>query len=627
MNVTGELSGEQTDWLGMHAAHWRLRQVSGALLPAPDLTSDAALADVGFLGVHWDSAASPVHLGNQSLDLLSTRVWAGDTLLNLAGHADWTGSTWKLELSRAEALSRQFHWTADAPVRFAGDPRGVTFDRLEARDSLATMSIRGRWAAPGGSYDWEGRVRALDLAHLGLPPEWRLAGAADGVLHVTGPSGDPRWQLTAATHAPTFGGHRGDSLALDISGSKSRVDIGHALFRIGGGSLEAKGHVTDIATPWPDSLTGTAVLRWLESSATWDGELGLDAMPIERVTGLFPSTAGWSGRLSGKMAIAGNPDRPRLDTQLSVADLTWRDFNVSRLDVDARYADERLTLVKVQTVRDELGSSAEGEVPVRISFRRPSQMLDVPMDVHVRLANGDLRILPRLLPQIGTAGGRVQAELDVRGTGKRPEIEGHARIQDGSLRLAGRSELLEHVFRRGADEAVDHHPRFADRAGGRSRPPEREGHGEPRGRPAHDVSLQPVDARFHRIGPGPLRGAVRRRLPRDERPPRPRSAAAVRDGDGEDPARRDPHRFREPDRGAAARRGERAALLAVQDRRHRREQPQVAAARRRHRVQRESHGRADAHRAPLVRRHERDPWHLLLPQQPLQRGAGRPFVR
>src|SRR5207244_628307 len=147
---------------------------------APDLTAAARLEDVMFLGVHFDSVASPIHLGDRNLDLVATTAAAGDTLFTLAGRADWDAAAWRLELERAAARSHQFHWTADPPLRLAGDAKGVTLQRLEARDSTATLSVTGRWAGPGGAYDWQAHGERLDLARLGLPEDWGLGGAASG---------------------------------------------------------------------------------------------------------------------------------------------------------------------------------------------------------------------------------------------------------------------------------------------------------------------------------------------------------------------------------------------------------------------------------------------------------------
>ena len=445
MSVTGNLMGRGTDWLGLHTARWKLSDVNGLLLPAPDLVARAGIEDVMFLGLHFDSAASPIHLGDRNLDLQSMTAQAGDTLLAFAGRADWNAAAWQLEMSRAQLTSQQFHWTADPPVQFVGDPQGVTFRRLVAHDGDASMQISGRWGGPGGRYDWRAEALRLDLARLGLPVEWGLKGTSDATLRVEGVYGDPRWTFEGRASQPAFGGHHGDSLDLALTGAMSRVGIDRMKFMIGGGELAAHGRVERMTRAWPDSLTGTAVQRWLLTSAAWSGGIDANGFPIERVTGLFPASNGWAGRLEGHVAVGGNPARPELDVKAVVKPLTWHDFNMEKIEAEGKYADERLAVTRLKATRLQLESTAEGTIPIRIAFDRPWVLLDKPMDATLHVRQGDLRLLPRLVPQLAAASGSLEADATIHGTPLKPDLDGRGRISGGSLRLAGRDELLDHM--------------------------------------------------------------------------------------------------------------------------------------------------------------------------------------
>lgn len=444
-SVTGDLAGRATDWFGMHTARWTLGGMSGALLPKPDLRAQATLADVMFLGLHFDSTASPIHLGDRSLDLVGVNAWAGDTLLAIGGRADWDAKGWRMDLERAAASSHQFRWVAEPPVQLAGDPRGVTFERLDARDSLGTIDVRGRWAAPGGSYDWTANGHGIDLARLGLPPEWGLKGSADGTLRVTGRSGDPHWSFDGAASHPAFGGHRGDSLSIALSGSAGRLEVQRGAFRISGGGLEATGAFEDLAKPWPDSLTGPAVGRWLLTAARWSGTAAARGFPIERVTGLMPAAHGWSGALDGTAKFAGSPTHPEADVSGTVSSLTWRDFTLARLDLAGHYRDDVLTLEEARGSRGALNAVARGTIPVRLAVGKPPEPLDRPMAVTIQVEQGDLKFVPRLVPAIATAAGTLEANATISGTARKPVLEGQGRVTGGSMRLSGRVEQLTGV--------------------------------------------------------------------------------------------------------------------------------------------------------------------------------------
>jgi hypothetical protein len=445
LDVTGELAGGATDWLGVHAEHWRLGRVAGRLLPTPDLKADARLASVLFLGVHFDSVASPVHLGDRTLDLIGLRALAGDTVVTVAGRSDWNGASWQVLLDRAEARSHQFDWVADPPLHLGGDAAGVTFNQFQAHDGDAQLLLRGRWAVPGGSYDWTARATRLDLSRLGLPPELKLGGTADAVLEVRGPSGDPAWTCTALASRPASFGHRGDSLELAIGGSRGRLEVRQGRFALGSGELEASGRFERTAAPWPDSLTGTAVWRWLAGAASWDGSLVVRKFPIERVTDLYPAAAGWAGVLDGKLGVGGSPARPELDLAASVQPLTWHAFALERLQAEGRYAAGRLDIRQLQATRGTLHSRAHGTLPMELAMDRPVKLLDQPMEGTMEVRDGDLALLPLLVPQIAGASGRIEFDARLAGTPVHPDLQGRGHVEGASLRLAGRDEVLEDV--------------------------------------------------------------------------------------------------------------------------------------------------------------------------------------
>ena len=443
--VTGNLAGTKMDWIGIQAAGWSLADVSGALLPKPNFTSRAALGNAFFLGVHFDSAASAVHVGDQTLALEALRARSGDTLTSVAGRVDWDARGWSTTLDRAEATSDQFHWVADPPLLLTGDPHGVQFRRFEAHDSTATLSCTGHWAAPGGAYAWDGTATHLDLGHLGLPLEWGLAGNANVKLHVDGPSGDPHWTLEAQATGPGYLRHRLDGGELSLSGRRNELQVEKLSAHLSGGTLEGRGRFSRTARAWPDTLTGDAISRWLASSGSWEGELAANDMPIDRVDRFVPEAAGWAGRVSGTLAVAGAPARPEYRLHATATPLVWDSLRVDHAEVTASYKDERLDVAEVLLTRANVTSRITGQMPLRLSADRPPAVPDGPMQWHVDLDHGDLALLPLFVPQVAQARGALELHADVRGTAKKPLLQGQGRVRGGALVPAGREEILEDV--------------------------------------------------------------------------------------------------------------------------------------------------------------------------------------
>jgi hypothetical protein len=443
--VTGALEGRSTRWFGMNASRWRLDDVNGRLLPKPEIEARARLRDAFYLGIRFDSASTAVRLGDQELDLAGLTAWAADTVITMSAAMEFSRTGWRMIAQPAAAKSRSFEWVAAEPVRLSGDSRGVTFERLVARDGEAQLEISGRWAVPGGSYDWQARARSLRLDRLGMPSSLRLSGIADADLTVSGPSGNPRWELVAGVHAPAAQGRGADSLRLVVAGSPSRLLVRELALQVDGGWLEGTGEVVGTARPWPERLTPEHVVRWLATGNRWKGQARARELALERVMPLLGRAASWSGTLEGTLELGGRPAQPEFTASVAVKPLAWRGLRLDEVHARAQYAKDRLRVEPLRATREGIVSEVTGEMEIRLALGEEVKLLDAPMRWQVNLPQGDLALLPLLVPQIGSASGRLVAQGEIRGTPRRPELSGKARIEDGRLRLAGREEVLEGV--------------------------------------------------------------------------------------------------------------------------------------------------------------------------------------
>ena len=444
LRVAGALAGSPAEWLGVKAASWRLGDVSGALLPKPDLElRDVGLRDVFFLGVHFDSVRAVVHVGDGEARFEQVRAAGGDTVVTVAGSSRWGKPGWGTTLERAEARSEQFDWVAEGPLELTGDAEGVTFRRFAASDSAARLEFAGRWAAPGGSYDWTGRATGLDLHRLGLPLDWDLAGTADAVLTVKGRSGDPRWALEGRALRPGARGHRGDSLRIVLAGAPSQLTVQDFVYRLGAGSLQASVAFDGTRRAWPDTLTGDGVSRWLATASTWSGRVSAEAIPLDRLDRMLPAVRGLSGRLAGVLDVSGRPAAPVLGLRAEAAPLAWDSLAADRVVLRADYRDERLEVPELRLTRANSVSTASGSMPLRLALGSLPAVPEGPMSWRVDLEQGDLAVLPQLVPQLAGARGRLDLHATVGGTPQHPDLKGAAAVRDGQMLIAGRSELIE----------------------------------------------------------------------------------------------------------------------------------------------------------------------------------------
>jgi hypothetical protein len=444
--VTGELAGAATDWNAAHFATWDLRGVSGRLLPTPDLVASVHARNGFFVGIHLDSASAPIHLGDQQIRFAPLHGCAGDTLFALDGGAVWSRDQWRLTATRAEATSEQFHWVAEPPLVLTGDPSGVVSERVVANDAGAHLEARGRWAAPGGYYDFALEGRNLDVGRVGLPLDWGVGGRTDARLAVGGRPGDPKWTFDARTSQPAFGGHQGDSLSLSLAGGAHTLRVNDLVFSLDGGSLRAAGSVERAPAAFPDSLTATAVLRWLQDAGQWRGEVTARHLPIDRLGSVASQAEGWGGRVDATLGIAGSPPDPELDLHATASDLGWRDYRAQRFEIDARYADGLVTVPATRITMLDVVSTLSGKMPLRLALGRTPTVPDEAMAWKAEVPRGDLKLLPAFVPLFQTAHGRFDLDATVAGTTRHPRLAGVAHVREGTIRPAGREEILENVY-------------------------------------------------------------------------------------------------------------------------------------------------------------------------------------
>ena len=446
LQVTGVLEGVASDWFGMHTAHWRLEGLHGRLLPTPDLAMSVRLRDLQFLGVHFDSTKAELRLGDQVVALESVVAQAGDTVVSVAGRSSWDKRGWRMTLDRASADSRQLHWTAEAPLELAGDAQGVDFLRFIAHDGAARLELAGRWAAPGGRYDWTGRGARIDLARIGLPLEWGVSGLSDAVLRVDGPAGDPHWRLEAAAGQPGMNDHRADTLDIALEGRKSELQVRRLRAGLAGGRLEGQMQFERLAAPWPDTLTAQGLRAWLLGSAGWEGEFESDSLPLDHLDRFAPEAHGWGGRVSGHLAVSGSPRRPELSLTAEARPLRRDSVAVDVVSARASYRDGRVEVPELRVQRGEALSTVSGSMPVVLDLAAAPRIPDERMSWRVEISKGDLSMLPLIAPQIAQARGRVEVSARVEGTPRAPTLDGTVEVRGGVMLPAGREEVLEDVY-------------------------------------------------------------------------------------------------------------------------------------------------------------------------------------
>jgi autotransporter translocation and assembly factor TamB len=278
---------------------------------------------------------------------------------------------------------------------------------------------------------------------VGLPPEWGLGGRADVRLTVQGRSGDPRWRFEGRAGRPAFGGHAADSLSLVLSGGPHRLQLEDGRYELAGGTLRAAGAVERTAADFPDSLSATALVRWLRDAAGWRAEITSEALPVAPFIATGTGGSGWNGLASGRLTLSGSPAHPVADVDAEVDGFGWRDIKAERVELAGHYADGWFVAPKITARRQNVQSTASIRLPLELALGAPPRVPELPIQGQVDIPAGDLQVLPLIVPQLQSAHGRFQLRAQLGGTPRAIQLSGTGQIRDGVVRPINRSEVFQ----------------------------------------------------------------------------------------------------------------------------------------------------------------------------------------
>ncbi len=147
---------------------------------------------------------------------------------------------------------------------------------------------------------------------------------------------------------------------------------------------------------------------------------------------------GLGGTLSGTMSFSGPADSPRLDGRL-VMNVESNQEEVGDLRVNIGYDSLRVDVDATLTHTDDTELTAKGYLPadLRLNAAAPAEINTRPVDFTVQTEHLPINwIDPFLDPQlVRDPTGRLQADIQIGGTIRTPEIGGTAKLRDGGVRI------------------------------------------------------------------------------------------------------------------------------------------------------------------------------------------------
>jgi len=334
-------------------------------------------------------------------------------------------------------------------------PPGTTFATLKAEGA-----VRGPWKAPQVNLTAQVRKASfqgvtlesanMSAALAGWPPQSGSLQMQGGPLHTpagtftrlqltsTGAAG--QWQFQAAATSPKepkfelagtadlavrplvlniarLDWQSHDLTVKNKSPFQVRLlpgwEISPATFTMDGGIVTLEGRARD------QELSGHLEIRDLNAGLL--APLGLPA----------------SGKLNGRLTLAGNPRNPVIDGQLALSSGKVRDIPITALTTTLNYQGERAQVsgyLEGGPLHSRL--AWQGSVPLQLSLLPFHWALAQDgLDLRIHGERLNLSLLTTISKEVETAEGPLDLAVEARGNPYQPRVSGYVRWSAGSVQL------------------------------------------------------------------------------------------------------------------------------------------------------------------------------------------------
>ena len=190
-------------------------------------------------------------------------------------------------------------------------------------------------------------------------------------------------------------------------------EISPATFQVNGGTVTVAGLARD------QELSGELSLRDLDAGLL--APLGLPA----------------SGKLNGKLTLAGTPRTPIIDGQIALSAGKIKNISIQTLTTTLNYRTEQAQVagsLEIGPLHSRL--IWKGSVPVKISLLPFAFALGQDgLDLQLHSEQVNLSLLTSISKEVQTAEGPLDLVAEARGNPHQPRVSGYVRWRAGSLKL------------------------------------------------------------------------------------------------------------------------------------------------------------------------------------------------
>ncbi|MFH0779203.1 MAG: translocation/assembly module TamB domain-containing protein [Candidatus Eisenbacteria bacterium] len=437
-------------------------RLSGELWPEVSLQTGATLCPARVGGVVFDSLMVEAGVFEQG---------EGSTVTGRGGRVVETVLAYVN--GNARAVRSDTSITAAGVVAVSKDGVGVSLDALELSLGQKTwkneqavdmfwqdgrLRLEGvRLSSAGEGVQFDGVIGAeersvsgkLTLSSLDLRDAlgavWPVAGRLNARLDFGGQGDEQVVEAEVEWLDASVAGRGVDRVSLSGRLRGSELAVNRLTVTKGGGVLTGSGRIggpCELKCVIDSLMSG----RRLPEGIMTELDFSTEGLAMERFSGWHPALAGVGGIVDSKLRISGTLERPDVRVSLDAYDLRLREYEVERLHVEGQVSEQVCNVTKLEVNERNAKGEASGFLPMSVNLCVGSVSFpDGPVRFRMKLSESDFSVASLFLRHVASSSGVIVGDAELTGTLRNPVLNGSFNLTNGTLRLAGRNEVLKNL--------------------------------------------------------------------------------------------------------------------------------------------------------------------------------------
>ncbi len=177
-------------------------------------------------------------------------------------------------------------------------------------------------------------------------------------------------------------------------------------------------------------------------------DLEVTDFAVENVAELMQSDLPVTGRLDLDAHVSGTAEDPRIAGKLDFSHGTYNAARVPDIRGTFSYASQQLTTNA--SAIDSTGktlASINGTIPINLALSgvTGSRLLDLPINATFASDSLPIWLIPQFTSAVSDVGGRATGNVSIKGTLKKPALQGNVTLADAHFRIVATGAFFEHL--------------------------------------------------------------------------------------------------------------------------------------------------------------------------------------